>query len=693
VTRVPRVVCPGEPLPLGATYDGAGTTFAVFSAAAPSVDLCLFDDRGAEERIALTEIDAYVWHCYLPGVGPGQAYAYRVGENWDPNGGLRCNPAKLLLDPYALAVDGPLDWGTSDQDAESLFDYQWMDGSRNGLDSARRVPRCLVIDRSFDWGDEQRPRRPLADTVIYEAHVRGLTMRHPAVPESQRGTYKGLAHPAVLGYLAELGANAIELMPVQQFFENRNERNYWGYDPVAFLAPHGAYSAAGHGGGQVVEFKRMVRDLHNAGFEVILDVVFNHTFEGGNLGQNVEDPFPLWRVGPSVSLRGLDNASYYLLQDGSPLVYCDQAGVGNTLNIWDPAALQLIMDALRYWATDMHVDGFRFDLAAVLAQADAGHSISIFLDEVAQDPVMARLKLIAEPWFGDGEPPMLGRLPPRWSQWNGDYHWAMRDFWRSTGSLRATVEGLLGSPETFDPRTGEKPTASVNYAASHDGLTLHDSVSLTDDRQHSWDCRTGDQVDTDPEVLVLRARMRRNLLATAVLSQGLPMLLHGDECGRTQHCNSNAYNIDSPQTWMPWGSDQDGEMLAFTRRLLALRREHPAFRRRRFGTTGVALYGPDGGTLADAALDAAGPVAAQLFLDGSAMPYRAPDGTMVRDTHSFLLLLNANWHPVTFTIPPDLAGNWTAELASETADGSTADGRPPLNRPGRSLLVLSRHDV
>jgi glycogen operon protein len=684
---------PGSPAPLGASYDGRGTNFAVFSTAADQVWLCLFDEQGREQRLPLTEVDAWIWHGYAPGVGPGARYGFRV-DGWNPERGRRGNPAKLLLDPYALAVDGPLDWGSSDADAEALFDYRWADGSRNDEDSAPRVPRSVVVDPSFDWGPaEHRPRRSLADTVVYETHVRGMTRRHPDVPAADRGTFRGLAHPAVTGHLRALGVTAVELLPVQQFFANRGQTNFWGYDPICFLAPHGRYAAGGPGGGQVREFQAMVKALHDAGLEVILDVVFNHTFEGGGPSRDAREPS--WRVGPSVSLRGLDNASYYMLDIGSPPgvpYYVNETGVGNTLNIWDPAALRLIMDALRHWVQRMHVDGFRFDLGAVLAQTDEYHSISVFLDLVSQDPVLGTVKLIAEPWFGDRHPQMLGRFPPLWSQWNGDFHWAMRDFWKSTGSLRAMTEGLRGSPEIFDAAAGERPTASVNYAASHDGLNLHDSVAYTDAGQHAWDCRAPGQADDDPEVVALRARMARNLLATAVLAQGVPMILYGDECGRTQDGNANPYDVDSPLTWMPWGDEQDAEMLAYTRRLVALRRDHPVFRRRRFFQTGdgIAHHAPDGRLLGDAELDQTGPCAVTVHLDGDAIPDAGPDGRPVRDSHSFLLLLNAGWDPSAFAIPPALPGPWHVELASERPDGAAPGPDPPLDRPGRSLLVLSR---
>jgi glycogen operon protein len=684
-----RKVLPGSAAPLGALCDDGGTNFAIFAAGATGVSLCLFDATNAEEQIPLTEVDSFVWHCYLPGVTAGQRYAYRVSGEWAPEQGKRWNGAKLLLDPCALAIDGMLDWSASATAATALLDYSPADGSASVLDSAPVAPRCMVVDRTFNWGpNERRPNHALADTVIYETHVGAFTRQHPTVPVGERGTYKGLTHPDVLEYLTRLKVTAIQLMPVQQFLSNQGETNFWGYNPICWLAPHGAYSAAGHAGQQVNEFKTMVHALHSSGFEVILDVVFNHTFEGGN----ASSPAPSWQVGPSISFRGIDNRSYYMLAT-DPLTYINKTGVGNTVNVWDPALLQLILDALRYWATDMHVDGFRFDECAVLAEIDESHSISTFLYELGQDPVLSRLKLIAEPWFGDAEPQMLGHFPPLWSQWNGDFHWALRDFWKTSGeSLRPITDGLLGSPETFRAADGERPTASVNYAASHDGMTTRDAVSYNDAGQHAWDCKSPGQSDGDPAVVQLRASLQRAHLATALLAQGVPMLVYGDECGRTQGGNPNPYDQDSPVTWMPWGAGQDENLLAFTQRVIALRSAHAVFRRRRFfeDRAGVVFYARDGSVLADAALDASGVFAVAMFLDGQAIPYPDPhDGTPVTDTSSFLLLINGDWQAAQFALPQAPGADWAVELASETTDGSAPAGPLPLLRPGRSLLVLS----
>jgi glycogen operon protein len=692
-------VAPGRPAPLGATYDGGGTNFALFSASASAVWLCLFDDAGVEERVPLSEVDSFVWHGSLSGVGPGQRYAYRVDGEWNPDAGLRGNPAKLLLDPYALAIDGPLRWpDPAGPDAAALLDYDPQTGGRSALDSAPYLPRCVVVDRSFDWGDEPRPNRPLADTVVYETHVRGFTARNLDVPEALRGTYAGLAEQHVLDYLVGLGVTAVELMPVQQFLEGRGERNYFGYEPVGFLAPHHAYSASGTAGEQVRELKELVRALHAAGLEVILDVVFNHTFEGGNPGPG--DPLPAWHVGPTVSLRGIDNRSYYLLGDSlardpqPPIVYVNQTGTGNTLNVWDAAALRLVMDSLRYWAEDFHVDGFRFDLGAVLAQTDERRPISIFLDELMQDPVLGSLKLFAEPWFGDFmTPQLLGHLPPLMSEWNGNYRSALRDFWRSAGNAGAVADGLLGSPGTFSAAQGLAPTASLNYAASHDGLTLRDVVSYTNGGQSSWD-GGAEGPTSDPQVLTWRSRIARDLLASVVLSQGVPMLGEGDECGRTQDGDDNAYSVDGPQTWMPWGDDQDVDLRAFTTRLLQLRREHPVFRHRHFmkqgADGGARWYAQDGTPVGEADLGGMGGACAfALYLDADGVAFTSDDGAPVRDTSCFLLLLNAGWDDAEFRLPAELGDSWRVELATESARGDLA-GPPPLTRPGRTLLVLSQ---
>jgi isoamylase len=688
-----RQVWPGSAARLGAHWDGEGTNFAVFSAPATTVWLCLFDDAGSEERVQLPEVDSFTWHGYLPGVGPGQRYAYRVEGPWQPEQGIRCNPCKLLLDPYALAISGTVIWSDDNAENERLYDRRWTDNSRSDLDSAPALPRCVVVDEDFNWKDDAPPRTAWADTVIYETHVRGLTkLRKDLAATNEQGTYAGLASPQIRAYLKSLGVSAIELMPVHQFvtddyLHSIGKRNYWGYDSIAYLAPHNEYSASGDLGQQVTEFKQMVYDLHQDGFEVLLDVVYNHTAEGG--------AGPGGKAGPTFGLRGLDNASYYLLDPSDPQTYINDTGTGNTINIWDPATLRLILDSLRYWVTDMHVDGFRFDLLAVLAQTDATHSVSAFLDIVSQDPVLAEVKLIAEPWAGYGVPLWsLGRLPSQWGQWNSAFRDANRQFWKSTASVGDLRDRVLGSPDIFVARVGERPSASVNYAASHDSLTLRDLVSYTRSNQLSWAC-DGDGLSSDPSVIALRAQQARNLLATAILSQGTPMMLHGDECGRTQDGEENAYDIDSPQTWLHWDA-QDADMIAFTERTIALRAGQPVFRRRRFfqdGAAGAEWFVPAGAPATDTTWADPSARSITLFLDGAAIPYPDPRGQPVIGD-SAVMLFNANWTEVEFTIPTSLAGEWTPALATEKLSG---DPRMPpvkagstVTRPGRTLLVLTR---
>src|SRR5687767_3926281 len=512
-------VWPGEPLPLGATYDGAGTNFSIFSEAAEAVELCLFDEDGNEARIPLQEVDAFCRHAYLPNVGPGQRYGYRVHGRYDPAAGIRCNPHKLLLDPYATAVDGQVQWN------EAMFE--------NDLDSAPFMPKAMVTSPWFDWGNDRHPARPLHDTIVYEVHVKGFTARHPDIPEHQRGTYAGLAHPASVGYLTSLGVTAVELLPVPQFVHDahlveRGLRNYWGYNSIAFLAPHNEY-------GQPQDFKQMVKVLHEAGIEVILDVVYNHTAEGNHLG-------------PVLSFKGIDNAAYYRLVQDDRGYYMDYTGTGNSLNMRHPHVLQLIMDSLRYWVLEMHVDGFRFDLAATLArELHDVDRLSAFFDIIQQDPVISQVKLIAEPWdVGEGGY-QVGNFPPLWSEWNGKYRDTVRDFWRGEhATLDDFAYRLTGSSDLYEA-TGRRPYASVNFITAHDGFTLRDLVSYNDkhneangednrdgeSHNRSWNC--GAEGPTDkPEVNALRSRQTRNFLATLFLSQGVPMLLGGDELGRSQ---------------------------------------------------------------------------------------------------------------------------------------------------------------
>ncbi len=662
---------PGRAAPLGATPDDGGTNFAVASGIAEAVELCLFDQAGGETRVRLPEYEDGVWHGFVAGVGPGQAYGYRVHGPWDPAHGLRCNPAKLLLDPYARAVHGEVAFGPE------LVDYD-LDhpDAPSSLDSAGRVPRSLVIASEFDWDDDAPLQRQSSDSIMYELHVKGFTMRHSGVPEPLRGTYAGLAHSAAIGHLTQLGVTCVELLPVHQyvpeeFLTRRGLTNYWGYNTIGYFAPHHGYSAAvrsGQPGGQVAEFKAMVKALHRAGLEVILDVVFNHTCEGG-VG------------GPTLSFRGLDNPTYYRLVPGNLSQYYDTTGTGNSLNAGSPVTLRLIMDSLRYWLTEMHVDGFRFDLAATLARQEGGFSrLSAFFDLVWQDPVVSQAMLIAEPWdVGQMDSYDLGRFPPLWREWNGRYRDSMRDFWRSQeiGGIGEFATRFAGSSDLYEPDR-RTPTASVNLITVHDGFTLRDLVSYdtkhneangennrdgTDDNR-SWNC--GAEGPTpDPEVLALRSRQSRAMLTTLLLSFGVPLLLGGDELGRTQHGNNNAYCQDNEISWFDW-SAVDSDLFSFTRDLVEFRRAHPVFRRRRFLTGAEAdelgWFTPAGTPMTQGDWTDPSALALGIYLDGSGDPDEAPDGTPLLDD-DFLVLVNAWWEPLDFTVPPARPGQtWLAEI-------------------------------
>ncbi|MEU6161259.1 glycogen debranching protein GlgX [Streptomyces sp. NPDC047130] len=695
----------GRPSPLGATYDGQGTNFALFSEVAERVELVLVDDDGAYRTVTLHEVDGFVWHCYLPGVGPGQRYGYRVHGPWDPSMGHRCNPRKLLLDPYARAVDGMPD------DHPSL--YERAPRGRSSADSAGHTMLGVVTDPYFDWGDDRSPGRPYADSVIYETHVRGLTRTHPEVPARLRGTYAGLAHPAVIEHLTSLGVTAVELMPVHQFVQDgvllgRGLTNYWGYNTIGFFAPHNEYAARGTRGEQVNEFKAMVKALHAAGLEVILDVVYNHTAEGNEKG-------------PTLSFRGIDNASYYRLVDGDWGHYYDTTGTGNSLLMRHPYVLQLIMDSLRYWVTEMHVDGFRFDLAATLArQFHEVDRLSAFFDLIQQDPVISRVKLIAEPWdLGDGGY-QVGNFPPLWSEWNGLYRDAVRDFWRAEDhSLAEFASRLTGSSDLYE-RDRRRPRASINFVTAHDGFTLRDLVSYNDkhneangednrdgeNHNRSWNC--GVEGPTDDEgVLELRSRQQRNFLATLLLSQGIPMLCHGDELGRTQQGNNNAYCQDNEISWIDWRGlgEEQRELVDYTGRLITLRREHPVLRRRRFfrGDTPVheaqplpdlVWLLPDATEMADEDWHRSDAHAIGVFLNGDAIAERDSYGQRVVDD-SFLLLLNSYWEPMTFRLPSAAYGErWTALIDTADPQGVPDEAEhkagTELVVESRSLVVLSR---
>ncbi|MBF8170882.1 MULTISPECIES: glycogen debranching protein GlgX [Streptomyces] len=694
----------GLPHPLGATYDGQGTNFALFSEVADRVDLVLVDDDGVHSTIPLPEVDGFVWHCYLPGVGPGQRYGYRVHGPWDPAVGHRCNPAKLLLDPYTRAVDG-----TTDNHA-SLFER--AQGRADAADSAGHTMLGVVTDPFFDWGDDRPPRRRYAESVIYEAHVRGLSRTHPDVPPELRGTYAGLAHPAVVNHLTSLGVTAVELMPVHQFvhdgvLQDRGLSNYWGYNTIGFFAPHNGYAALGTRGQQVTEFKSMVKTLHEAGLEVILDVVYNHTAEGNERG-------------PTLSFRGIDNASYYRLVDGDWQHYYDTTGTGNSLLMRHPYVLQLIMDSLRYWVTEMHVDGFRFDLAATLArQFHEVDRLSAFFDLIQQDPVISRVKLIAEPWdVGEGGY-QVGNFPSLWSEWNGKYRDAVRDFWRAEDhTLGEFASRLTGSSDLYQ-HSRRRPRASVNFVTAHDGFTLRDLVSYNDkhneangednrdgeSHNRSWNCGA-EGATKDPAVRELRGRQQRNLLATLLLSQGIPMLSHGDELGRTQRGNNNAYCQDNDISWIDWRlDDEQRSLLDFVRRLIALRADHPVLRRRRYFRGDTATHAdqplpdlvwllPDAREMTDDDWRRSDAHAVGVFLNGDAIAEPDPCGRPVVDD-SFLLLLNSHWEPTDFRLPGAGYGErWTALIDTADPEGVPDEAEHKAGTvvtvEQRSLVVLSR---
>ncbi len=704
-------IWPGRSYPLGATYDGAGTNFALFSEVADRVELCLIDDEGGETRVDMMEADGFVHHCYLPGIQPGQRYGYRVHGPYEPEQGHRCNPAKLLLDPYAKAVEGQIDGD------ESLFSYTFKDRSKfNGADSLGHTMLSVVINPYFDWQNDRHPEHEYHESVIYEAHVKGLTRTHPDIPEDIRGTYAAIGHPAMIEHLTGLGVTAIELMPVHQFVQDttladKGLANYWGYNTIGFFAPHNAYSATGQRGQQVQEFKAMVRALHEADIEVILDVVYNHTAEGNHLG-------------PTLCFRGIDNDAYYRLVDDDRAHYFDTTGTGNTLLMRHPHVLQLIMDSLRYWVTEMHVDGFRFDLAASLArQFHEVDRLSAFFDLVQQDPIVSQVKLIAEPWdVGEGGY-QVGNFPPLWTEWNGKYRDTVRDYWRGEpATLGEFASRLTGSSDLYE-QSSRKPIASINFVTAHDGFTMRDLVSYNekhneangednnDGESHnrSWNC--GAEGDTDePKVHRLRERQQRNLLTTLLLSQGVPMLLHGDELGRSQQGNNNVYCQDNELSWMDWDlQDWQTTLLAFTKRVVALRMEHPVFRRRRFfaGTVApgkdqvadIAWFRPDGTSMRDADWGHEYARAVMVFLNGDAIPEPDPRGEKLVDD-SFLVCFNASDQEITFTVPDEVYGEgWLVALDThddEAGSVSIFDDATPLlpgvevNVSDRSVVILRR---
>ncbi|MBE9136814.1 glycogen debranching protein GlgX [Nodosilinea sp. LEGE 07088] len=699
-------VWPGRPHPLGATWNGSGTNFALFSENATAVELCLFDRYDQETRVPLTEVDNYVWHGYLPGVEPGQRYGFRVHGPHDPENGQRFNPHKLLIDPYALALDGDVRFDPAifgyDISATDDDDLGNLDLSFSEVDSAPHMPKAVVVDSTFDWEGDRAPDTPWHRTIIYETHVKGLTQRHPEVPENLRGTYGGLAHPAVIEHLTRLGITAVELLPVHHFqanpghLANTGLRNYWGYDSLGYFAPYGGYSSAGQQGGQVNEFKHMVKALHRQGIEVILDVVYNHTGEGSHLG-------------PILSLRGIDNAAYYRLVEDAPRYYMDFTGCGNSLNVRHPQVLKLIMDSLRYWVLEMHVDGFRFDLASALArELYEVNSLAAFFDIIHQDPVLSTIKLIAEPWdLGEGGY-QVGNFPLLWSEWNGKYRDSMRDFWRDHDCrLGEFAFRITGSSDLYQAN-GKRPHASINFITCHDGFTLRDLVSYNEKHNlanhennrdgesynRSWNCGAEGETD-DPTILALRHRQQRNLLATLLLSQGVPMLLGGDEFSRTQQGNNNTYCQDSELSWFDWELSQSNQdLLAFTRRLIQLRQEHPVFTRRHWfqgreihgsGIHDIGWYNPDGSKITAEQWHDGSAKAIAVFLNGEEMlGFEAQGQRLVDD--SFLLFFNAQAEPQDFEIPVSVVKDrWFTVFNTASANGFVDD--PQGYRPEAAIAV------
>ncbi len=784
------MVWPGTAYPLGATYDGAGTNFSLFSEVADTVELCLIAKDGSETRVRLDEVDGYVWHCYLPSVAPGQRYGYRIHGPYDPAKGLRCDPSKLLVDPYGKSFHGEFDGDrslysyeielpgdeseahptsdttdspTADGDVTSdlpsgpvelpeqqqkqaatdadppvaspppataalsepvgdevhtVHDGSPIDADIDdpdvpglpGLDSLGHTMTSVVINPFFDWQHDRAPNRPYHETVIYEAHVKGMTATHPEVPEQLRGTYAGLAHPAIIDHLTDLGVTAIELMPVHQFLQDQTLldqglRNYWGYNSFGFLAPHGDYAANKRAGGEVTEFKAMVRAFHEAGIEVILDVVYNHTAEGNHLG-------------PTICMRGIDNCAYYRVVDGQPEMYMDYTGTGNSLNVRHPHTLQLIMDSLRYWVLEMHVDGFRFDLASTLArELHDVDKLSAFFDLVQQDPVVSQVKLIAEPWdVGEGGY-QVGNFPGLWTEWNGKYRDTVRDYWRGEpATLGEFASRLTGSSDLYED-TGRRPGASINFVIAHDGFTLRDLVSYNekhneangegnrDGESHnrSWNCGVEGPTD-DPVIEELRTRQQRNVLATLALSQGTPMIAHGDEMGRTQQGNNNVYCQDSSLSWMDWSlAERNADLVTFTSRAIALRTEHPVFRRRRFfagrpirsgdQTRDIAWLTPSGQEMNEADWDSGFRKSLAVYLNGEGIGEKDLRGRLVVDD-TFILCFNAHHEPIDFQLPSDYYGTeWEGVLDTADPTGATSvrskTGSSVTVRD-RSLLVLRR---
>jgi glycogen operon protein len=707
---MPRTVLPGKPYPQGATWDGTGVNFSVYSERAATVELCLFDDvESAEcEVVPVRESTAYVWHCYLPGLKLGQLYGYRVHGPYDPERGDRFNPAKLLIDPYAKALAGALNWDAP------VFGYQLGDEaedlSKDDTDDAWGVPKSVVTTSHFDWENDRPPLTPLHDSVLYELHVKGFTANHPEIPPELRGTYAGLAHPAAVDYLKRLGITAVELMPVHEFVDDkflldRGLRNYWGYNSINFFAPDARYSATGDGGEQIGEFKAMVKALHRAGIEVILDVVYNHTAEGNHLG-------------PTLSFRGIDNSTYYRLVADNPRYYMDYTGTGNTLNVRHPQVLKLIMDSLRYWVEEMHVDGFRFDLAAALArELHEVDRLSAFFDIINQDPVISQVKLIAEPWdVGEGGY-QVGKFPPLWAEWNGRYRDVVRRYWKGDdGQLAELGYRLTGSSDLYQ-RDSRHPTASINFVTAHDGFTLNDLVSYdqkhneangednrdgaNDNHSHNYGAEGGTD---NQDILETRERQKRNFLLTLLCSQGVPMICGGDEIGRTQQGNNNAYAQDNSLSWFDWDLDARKQtLLDFTRRLVELRRAHPNLHRRKFfqdrtidpdtpqrqvdgrEEKDITWLRPDGGEMTSEEWNAGWVRCIGLQLNGRTLDDVNGIGEPIRD-ESFLMLFNPHHESILFYMPRRPGTAW--ELLLDSAAPARED--KPVIPAGESFELIAR---
>ena len=706
----PRIVLPGKPFPLGATWDGTGVNFAVYSENATKVELCLYDNRSRKEyeRFEVKENTAFTWHCYIPGVQPGQLYGYRVHGPWEPQRGLRFNPAKLLIDPYAQAVSGRVNWD------EPIFPYQFggedSDLVRDDRDDGDGMPKGVVVHPYFDWEQDRSPRTPLSDSVIYELHVKGFSKLNDEIPEQLRGTYAGLASPPAVRYLTELGITAVELMPVHQFVHDkqlveRGLRNYWGYNTLNFFSPESGYSSSGDTGGQVAEFKAMVKVLHREGIEVILDVVYNHTAEGNHLG-------------PMLSLKGIDNTTYYKLMGDNPRYYMDYTGTGNSLNVRHPQVLKLIMDSLRYWVTEMHVDGFRFDLASTLArELHDVDRLSAFFDIIHQDPIISQVKLIAEPWdVGDGGY-QVGNFPVLWAEWNGKYRDTVRRYWKGDpGTLSDLGYRLTGSSDLYQ-NDGRKPYASINFVTAHDGFALEDLVSYNEKHNeangennqdgandnHSWNMGVEGPTD-NAEIIEARERQKRNLLATLMLSQGVPMICGGDEIGRTQGGNNNAYCQDNEISWYHWDlDDRRHALLDFTCKLIELRKSHPNLRRKKFYQDRVvhnsvlkdiAWYRTDGQEMTEDEWNAGWVRSLAVLFNGQTLNSVDEMGQAITDD-TFLILLNSSHEGVTYTLPAGPHGHhW--EMVFDTSNLKTpfksAEMNGSLEVYARSVVLLRERD-